>query len=46
MSKLLVKSPKDRLPLRECLHHPFITKYVAPRQSTTAALNNVTNVAN
>lgn len=29
MSRLLVKDPKQRLPLEECLAHPFITKHIA-----------------
>jgi len=30
MSRLLVKNPRERLPLEECLAHPFITKYHDP----------------
>jgi len=28
MSRLLVKNPHERLPLEECMAHPFITKYI------------------
>jgi len=31
MNRLLVKSPKDRLPLDTCLQHPFIIKYASSR---------------
>jgi len=30
LTKLLVKNPKSRLPLSECLQHPFISKHTAP----------------
>jgi serine/threonine protein kinase len=31
MNRLLVKNPKDRMPLEQCLAHPFITKYASSR---------------
>jgi len=34
MNRLLVKNPKDRLPLEECMAHPFITKYIDPSPPT------------
>jgi len=33
MSRLLVKNPQERLPLEDCLAHPFITKYHDPSAS-------------
>jgi len=37
MSRVLVRNPKARLPLSECMNHPFITKYAGARTPTQAS---------
>jgi len=37
MSRVLVKNPKARLPLADCLNHPFITKYAGAQPAQASA---------